>query len=59
MRNHKAFKFNYVVYINYLLQVHCLGQEDGAEVWEHLLLLIRCPFLALSATIGNPSDLLE
>ena len=39
------------------MQVHCLGQEIGAEVWEHLLLLIRCPFLALSATIGNPDDL--
>ncbi|KAM7443056.1 putative ATP-dependent RNA helicase ddx60 [Porites harrisoni] len=40
-------------------EVHCLGQEIGAEVWEHLLLLIRCPFLALSATIGNPHDLLN
>ncbi|KAJ7386935.1 putative ATP-dependent RNA helicase ddx60 [Desmophyllum pertusum] len=39
-------------------QVHCLGQEIGAEVWEHLLLMIRCPFLALSATIGNPDDFL-
>ncbi|KAJ7386939.1 putative ATP-dependent RNA helicase ddx60 [Desmophyllum pertusum] len=40
-------------------EVHCLGQESGAEVWEHLLLLIRCPFLALSATIGNPHDLMD
>ncbi|XP_049719778.1 probable ATP-dependent RNA helicase DDX60 [Elephas maximus indicus] len=40
-------------------EVHCLGGEIGAEVWEHLLVMIRCPFLALSATISNPEDLTE
>uniref|UniRef100_A0A6I8N6V5 DExD/H-box helicase 60 n=1 Tax=Ornithorhynchus anatinus TaxID=9258 RepID=A0A6I8N6V5_ORNAN len=38
-------------------EVHCLGGEIGAEVWEHLLVMIRCPFLALSATISNPGHL--
>ncbi|XP_009675480.2 probable ATP-dependent RNA helicase DDX60 isoform X1 [Struthio camelus] len=40
-------------------EVHCLGGEIGAEVWEHLLVTIRCPFLALSATISNPEYLTE
>ncbi|XP_030048082.1 putative ATP-dependent RNA helicase DDX60 [Microcaecilia unicolor] len=40
-------------------EVHCLGGEIGAEVWEHLLVMIRCPFLALSATISNPERLRE
>ncbi|XP_074849163.1 putative ATP-dependent RNA helicase DDX60 [Carettochelys insculpta] len=40
-------------------EVHCLGGEIGAEVWEHLLVMIQCPFLALSATISNPEHLTE
>ncbi|XP_054984026.1 probable ATP-dependent RNA helicase DDX60 [Sorex araneus] len=40
-------------------EVHCLGGEIGAEVWEHLLVMIRCPFLALSATISNPEHLTD
>ncbi|XP_048797846.1 probable ATP-dependent RNA helicase DDX60 isoform X3 [Lagopus muta] len=40
-------------------EIHCLGGEIGAEVWEHLLVTIRCPFLALSATISNPDHLTE
>ncbi|KAM9236873.1 LOW QUALITY PROTEIN: putative ATP-dependent RNA helicase DDX60 [Leptosomus discolor] len=38
-------------------EVHCLGSEIGVEVWEHLLITIRCPFLALSATVCNPEHL--
>ncbi|NWJ11440.1 DDX60 helicase, partial [Crypturellus undulatus] len=40
-------------------EVHCLGGEIGAEIWEHLLVTIRCPFLALSATISNPEHLTD
>ncbi|XP_017672013.1 PREDICTED: probable ATP-dependent RNA helicase DDX60 isoform X2 [Lepidothrix coronata] len=40
-------------------EVHCLGSEIGAEIWEHLLITIRCPFLALSATVSNPEHLTE
>ncbi|XP_006896731.1 PREDICTED: probable ATP-dependent RNA helicase DDX60-like [Elephantulus edwardii] len=52
---------NWVKRIRYVIfdEVHCLGGEIGAEVWEHLLVMIRCPFLALSATISNPEDLTE
>uniref|UniRef100_A0A8D2JJ86 DExD/H-box helicase 60 n=1 Tax=Varanus komodoensis TaxID=61221 RepID=A0A8D2JJ86_VARKO len=50
-----AEKIRYVIFD----EVHCLGGEIGAEVWEHLLVMIRCPFLALSATISNPKHLVE
>ncbi|NXF72508.1 DDX60 helicase, partial [Sclerurus mexicanus] len=40
-------------------EIHCLGNETGAEAWEHLLVTIRCPFLALSATVSNPEHLTE
>ncbi|NXT17817.1 DDX60 helicase, partial [Syrrhaptes paradoxus] len=40
-------------------EVHCLGGEIGAEFWEHLLVTIQCPFLALSATVSNPEHLTE
>ncbi|XP_041483940.1 probable ATP-dependent RNA helicase DDX60 isoform X2 [Lytechinus variegatus] len=46
-------KIKYVIFD----EVHCLGGEIGAEVWEHLLVTIKCPFLALSATIRSPEDI--
>ncbi|NWW81778.1 DDX60 helicase, partial [Climacteris rufus] len=52
---------NWTKRIRYVIfdEVHCLGGEIGAEVWEHLLVTIRCPFLALSATVSNPELLTE
>uniref|UniRef100_A0A7S1KNE6 RNA helicase n=1 Tax=Percolomonas cosmopolitus TaxID=63605 RepID=A0A7S1KNE6_9EUKA len=34
-------------------EIHTIN-EQGGEVWEHLLLMLNCPFLALSATLGDP-----
>ncbi|XP_072480309.1 probable ATP-dependent RNA helicase DDX60 isoform X2 [Notamacropus eugenii] len=48
-------KIRYVIFD----EVHCLGGQIGAEIWEHLLVMIQCPFLALSATISNPKHLTE
>jgi hypothetical protein len=35
-------------------EVHCLNDPDSGPVWERLLQLTVCPFLALSASIGEP-----
>ncbi|KAF9435528.1 hypothetical protein BGZ76_006111 [Entomortierella beljakovae] len=37
-------------------EVHMIGSLDEGVTWEHLLLLCQCPILALSATVGNPTD---
>ncbi|XP_067838547.1 probable ATP-dependent RNA helicase DDX60 isoform X2 [Heptranchias perlo] len=50
-----AKRIKYVIFD----EVHCLGGEVGSVVWEHLLVIIRCPFLALSATISNPEELTQ
>mmetsp|Transcript_20064 Transcript_20064/g.27638 ORF Transcript_20064/g.27638 Transcript_20064/m.27638 type:complete len:2046 (+) Transcript_20064:56-6193(+) len=36
-------------------EVHMISKEGG-EVWERLILYLDCPFLALSATVGNPTE---
>ena len=39
-------------------EVHNIESEfDGGAAWEQNILLVRCPFLALSATVANPEEL--
>lgn len=38
-------------------EVHCIGQAEDGLIWEQLLLLAPCPIIALSATVGNPTEL--
>ena len=38
-------------------EIHCLAGNIGGFSWECGLLLIRCPFLALSATVEDPKSL--
>lgn len=46
-------RIKYVV----LDEIHCIGEGDEeARAWERLIQLIRCPFIALSATVGNPGS---
>lgn len=40
-------------------EVHSIGQAEDGVVWEQLLLLAPCPIVALSATVGNPSEFSE
>ncbi|XP_073500313.1 probable ATP-dependent RNA helicase DDX60 isoform X2 [Phyllobates terribilis] len=52
---------DWVKRIKYVIfdEIHCLGGEIGAETWDHIMSMIRCPFLALSATISNPEHLTQ
>uniref|UniRef100_A0A7S1NKP4 RNA helicase n=2 Tax=Eutreptiella gymnastica TaxID=73025 RepID=A0A7S1NKP4_9EUGL len=41
--------------LQYLIvdEVHCIDELENGALWERMLMMTRCPFLALSATIGN------
>ncbi|KAF8749234.1 P-loop containing nucleoside triphosphate hydrolase protein [Rhizoctonia solani] len=40
-------------------EIHSIGQLEGGQVWEHILLLSTCPILGLSATVGQPEAFSE
>lgn len=46
--------------LRYLIldEAHGITDRDSGSVWEHILVLTQCPFLALSATIGNVDNFL-
>eukprot|EP01054_Gregarina_sp_Poly1_P009576 Gregarina_sp_Poly_1__9575@NODE_604_length_7213_cov_176_066331_g464_i0_p1_GENE_NODE_604_length_7213_cov_176_066331_g464_i0NODE_604_length_7213_cov_176_066331_g464_i0_p1_ORF_typecomplete_len2087_score368_84DEAD/PF00270_29/1_3e20ResIII/PF04851_15/4_6e12Helicase_C/PF00271_31/8_2e03Helicase_C/PF00271_31/6_8e06DUF5087/PF17006_5/0_095AAA_19/PF13245_6/4_8AAA_19/PF13245_6/3_4e02_NODE_604_length_7213_cov_176_066331_g464_i08957155 len=37
-------------------EIHCIGDERQGKQWENLIQLLPCPFMALSATVGNEED---
>ena len=41
--------FDYAVFD----EIHNLNKEDDGHIYENIIKMIRCPFVALSATIGN------
>lgn len=48
-------KIEYVIFD----EIHCIGHENEGSQWEHLIQIIPSPFLALSATVGNPKSFHE
>jgi hypothetical protein len=46
--------------ISYLIldEIHSMNDEGGS-CWETIMMMIRCPILALSATLGNPEPFMN
>lgn len=40
-------------------EIHTIGEEGKGAAWEKIILLARCPILALSATVGNRAGFWE
>lgn len=53
-------KYDWVKRLRYVIfdEIHCITGNLGGITWERCISLIRCPFLALSATIRHPEQLL-
>jgi hypothetical protein len=54
-----SHRYDWVRSLRYVIfdEIHCLAGQAGGFAWESSLLLIRCPFLALSATVEDPEFL--
>ncbi|KAL8270192.1 hypothetical protein Esti_005867 [Eimeria stiedai] len=54
--NHREFcsHIKYVV----LDEVHCIAEQEEGAKWERIIQLLPCPFLAMSATVGNADSFL-
>lgn len=37
-------------------EVHCIRDAESGVFWEHLLLSVPCPYVALSASISNKEE---
>src|SRR5689334_20694757 len=46
---------NFVSSIQYCIldEIHSISEYNGGSVWERVLVMLPCPIIALSATIGN------
>jgi hypothetical protein len=50
-----AKRIRYVIFD----EIHSIESTGNGDVWERLLMLVRCPFVALSATLGATEPVLQ